>query len=322
MATLDTYAYSIQHAQTGGFWFLALAFMLVAIGALIGAFVYLKRRRVIEDMPTSLIRSAPQGYVELQGMADLMDGEPIHAPLSMKLCGWYKYKVEHRETHYSNGKRTPRWVTVDQATSEDLFYLVDTSGHCAIDPEGAVVTPTHSNVWYGTSRIPGRYHDSDGVWWARVLGQVGKPYRYNEQRIEPGDPIYAIGHFTTHGGAGSRFDNNAAVGELLREYKRDQATILERFDDNGDGQIDAKEWKKARVEAEREVAAGQKEGSGPPPVDVLGRTCDRRRPFVIAAGTEDDIIKTCKRNAAVLLTVAVPLLCAAIWAIGVRLTAA
>ena len=40
MATLDTYAYSIQHAQTGGFWFLALAFMLVAIGALIGAFVY------------------------------------------------------------------------------------------------------------------------------------------------------------------------------------------------------------------------------------------------------------------------------------------
>ncbi|MCZ6892988.1 MAG: hypothetical protein O7H40_02930, partial [Gammaproteobacteria bacterium] len=77
----------------------------------------------------------------------------------------------------------------------------------------------------------------------------------------------------------------------------------------------------ARAEAEREVAAGQKEGSGPPPVDVLGRTRDRRRPFVIAAGTEDDIIKTYMRTTAGLLTVAVPLMCTAIWAIGVRLTA-
>lgn len=147
MASLDTYANSIQQAQTGEFWFVAIVCTLTAIGAFIGAFVYLKRKRVIEDTPTSLIRSAPQGYIELQGMADLMDGEPIHAPLSMKLCGWYKYKVEHRETHYSNGKRTTRWATVDQGTSEELFYLVDTSGHCAIDPEGAVVTPTHRNVW-------------------------------------------------------------------------------------------------------------------------------------------------------------------------------
>ncbi len=321
MATLDTFANTIQQAQPGEFWFLAIVCTLMAIGALIGAFVYLKRKRVIEDMPTSLIRSAPQGYIELQGMTDLMDGEPIHAPLSMKLCGWYQYKVEHRETHYANGKRTTRWTTVDQATSEELFYLVDTSGHCAIDPEGAVVTPTHSNTWYGTSRIPGRYHDSDGVWWARVLGQLGKPYRYNEQRIEPGDPIYAIGHFTTHGGVGPRFDSDAALSELLREWKRDQASILGRFDENGDGQIDAEEWEKARAEAQREVAAAQKEGSGPPPVDVLGLSGDRRRPFVIATGTEDDIIKTCKRTAAGLLTVAVPLLCTAIWAIGVRLMA-
>ena len=153
------------------------------------------------------------------------------------------------------------------------------------------------------------------------MGQVGKPYRYNEQRIEPGDPIYAIGHFTTHGGAGSRFDKDAAVGERLREWKRDQASILRRFDENGDGQIDAEEWEKARAEAEREVAAEPDEGGGPPPVDVLGLTCDRRRSFVIAAGTEDDIIKTCKRTAAGLLTVAVPLLCATIWAICVRLTA-
>jgi hypothetical protein len=320
MPSLDQYADSIHQAPPGGFWFVAILAGLLAIAAFVGAFVFLKRKRVIEDTPTSLIRSAPQGYIELQGMAELMDGDPIHAPLSIRRCTWYKYKVEHREQHYSNGKRTTRWTTVDQGTCDELFYLIDTSGQCAIDPEGAAVTPTHRNIWYGTSRIPGRYHESDGVWWARAMGQMGKPYRYTEQRIEPGDQIYAIGHFTTHGGAASRFDKDAAVGERLREWKRDQAAMLKRFDENGDGEIDADEWGEARAEAEREVVAEQNQGGGPPPVDVLGRTRDRRRPFVIAAGTEDEIVDRFKRNAGLLLALAVPLLCGAIWAIGVRLT--
>lgn len=128
--------------------------------------------------------------------------------------------------------------------SDDLFYLVDTSGRCAIDPDGAAVTPQHLNTWYGTTRIPGRYHDDDGAWWARAMGQLGQPYRYTERRIEPGDQIYALGHFTTHG-----------------------------------------------------------------------------RPFMIAAGTEGDITIKCNRWAAGLLLLAAPLLCAAIWAVTIRLTA-
>ena len=319
---LERYANSVQQTPAGEFWFVSIICALLAVAAFWGAFVFLKRKRVIEDTPTSLVRSAPQGYIELQGMADLMDGDPIHAPLSMRVCTWYKYKVEHREKHYADGKRSSRWATVDQGTSEDLFYLVDTSGRCAIDPDGAAITPQHRNVWYGTTRIPGRYHESDGVWWARVIGQLGQPYRYTERRIEPGDQIYTLGHLTTHGGAASRFDKDAAIGELLRDWKRDQAMMLKRFDTNGDGQIDIEEWEKARQEAEKEVLAAQNDGVGPPPVDVLGRTGSKRRPFVIAAGTEPDIISKCNRRAAGLLLLAIPLLCVSIWAISIRLTAA
>ncbi len=321
MLGLEHYANSVQHTPPGEFWFFAIIGAVLAVAAIWGAFVFLKRKRIIEDTPTSLVRSASQGYTELQGMADLMDGDPIHAPLSMRVCTWYTYKVEHRERHYADSKQSSRWATVDQGTSEDLFFLVDTSGRCAIDPDGAAVTPTHRNIWYGNTRIPGRYHDDDGTWWARTMGQIGQHYRYTERRIEPGDQIYALGHFTTHGGTAALFDKDAAVGERLREWKRDQASMLKRFDANKDGQIDVDEWDTARREAEKEVLAEQTGDAGAPPVDVLGRTGSQRRPFVIAAGAEDEIIAKCNRRALGLLVLAVPLLCTAIWAIGIRLSA-
>lgn len=319
MSTLDTYRYSIEHAPAGTFWFLTVLALVLGAAALWGAFTFLRRKRVIEDTPTALIRSAPQGYVELQGMAELMDGDPIHAPLSMRPSVWYHYQVEHRENRYTDGRRSSRWVTVDKGRSDELFYLVDTSGRCAIDPEGAAVTPTHRNVWYGTSRVPGRYHESDGTWWARGLGQMGKPYRYVERRIEPGEAIYAVGHFTTHGQTNPGFDREAALGERLREWKQDRETMLKRFDENGDGEIDMQEWEAARAAAAREVDDERERVGGPPPVDVLGRTGNRRRPFVIAAGTEDEIVRRCLYSAAGLVVVGVPLTVAALWSLAVRL---
>ncbi len=309
----------VQRAQAPEFWFVTVIALLLATAAGWGALRFLARKRVIEDMPTALIRSAPQGYIELQGMADLMDGDEIFAPLSTRRCVWFSYKVEKREERSrGNGRGGNSWSTIEQGRSEDLFYLVDTTGRCAVDPEGAAVTAGHNNVWYGTSRIPGRYHESDGVWWARAMGAVGKPYRYTERRIEPGDALYAIGNFTTHGGAAARFDVDGAVGDKLREWKRDSAFMLRHFDADGDGQIDLDEWQAARDKATAEIMAEQEHAVAPPPVDVLARTGDRRRPFVIHAGTEDEIIRRCTRYAAGLAMVSVPLFVLALWALVLR----
>lgn len=86
MLDLDRYTNSVQHTSAGEFWFFAVISAVLVAAAIWSAFVFLKRKRVIEDTPTSLVRSASQRYTELQGMADLMDGEPIHAPLSMRKC--------------------------------------------------------------------------------------------------------------------------------------------------------------------------------------------------------------------------------------------
>ena len=54
--------------------------------------------RLVEDTPTAKIRSAPQGYVELEGVGKLMDGPPIIAKLSGLPCVWFRYKIEELVT--------------------------------------------------------------------------------------------------------------------------------------------------------------------------------------------------------------------------------
>lgn len=308
----------IRDAQSPEFWVVAALGLVLGAILLWWAFRHLEHKRLIEDTPTALVRSAPQGYIELQGQAALMDGDPIHAPLSMRLCTWYHFKVERREKRRSGSDRSG-WRTIERGTSDHLFYLVDGTGRCAIDPDGATVTASHRNVWYGRTRVPGRYHTDDGAWWARALGQVGQPYRYTEQRIEPGDDIYTLGNFTTHGTA-TAFDKEAAVGDLLRAWKRDTAFMLKEFDSDGDGEIGMTEWATARQRAERDILAAREQVTEPPAVDLLSRTGDRRRPFIIAAGTEQQAIARCRRRALTLLLLGLPVTIGTAWAVALRVT--
>ena len=317
MSFTTEFATVVREAPAPEYWGATLIALVLGVAGVAWAFTFLKRKRMIEDTPTALIRSAPQGYVELQGLAQLMDGDPVHAPLSNRACVWYRYKVERREKRGS-GNSNQSWRVVEQGVSDNLFSLEDRTGQCAVDPDGAAVTPAHRHVWYGTSRIPGRYHDDDGTWWARGLGQLGKPFRYTEARISPGDAIYALGTFHTHGGAATKFDAAGAIGDKLREWKRDRDFMLRNFDADGDGEIDVQEWEAARARAEREVMAENAGNAGPPPVDLLSKPASRRQPFIIAAGTEEEIVTRCRYAAGALLVLALPLVVGALWSLVLR----
>ena len=84
----------IQALSDGKFWFWALTFSGLSALAFYFAFRNLARARLIEDTPTSRVRSAHQGYVELEGEAAAMQGEPILSPLTQTACCWFRYKIE------------------------------------------------------------------------------------------------------------------------------------------------------------------------------------------------------------------------------------
>ena len=251
---MDAFASLVLTAPPGGFWTLTAVALLAGSAALWRAQVFLARQRLIEDTPTAFIRSAPQGYIELQGRPT--DGRrPDPCAALVAALHLVSRKVERREQR-GNGRGRRAAHTIEQGVSGDLFYLVDDTGRCAIDPDGASVTPAHRQVWYGAQRIPGRYHADDGRWWARALGRLGQRYRYTERRIEPGDPLYALGRFVTHSASANPTDHGPEIAARLREWKRDRAFLRREFDRDGNGEIDAAGWAAARGPRRRRGARG------------------------------------------------------------------
>lgn len=236
---LTDFAADIQRMSTGGFVVVSVIVGIVVLVAFQAIWRNWSRARLIEDTPTARIRSAPQGYVELEGEARLLPGPPIVAPLTGRRCVWYRYRIEHEEhTYDSKGHSRSHWRTVDSGTSEGLFELDDTTGRCVIDPDGAEVHPDDKDVWRGHSRWPsaGPPRRRGG------LRFTAGDYRYTEERLLPG-PLYAVGWFESIRTADGELKD--ATAALLRHWKQDQAGLLARFDANGDGHIDAGEWERA-----------------------------------------------------------------------------
>ena len=302
----------IHNSPSDDFWVFAAILIALTIAGFLGSFYFFYRKRIMEDTPTSKIRSAAQGYVELRGFGELMDGPPIIAPLTGTTCTWYGYKIEeHRRT----GKKS-KWVTIDSSDSTELFLITDDTGKCIIDPDGAGVTTATRDVWYGNSRRPqGRPLGKRGP--LSVL--AGGRYRFTERRMHPGEPLYAIGLFKTVGGAGGEYNIDADVRDLLKEWKRDSEALLAEFDKNRDGQIDMDEWQAVRDGAFKEVMARQQEQRSVPPANVMGKTLDRRRPYILSAIPQDILIRRFYMYAMGLLVTFFVCGALATWIIGVRM---
>ena len=276
-----------------------LKFWLIAAGLAAGAvysFWYAckawAKNRLIEDTPTSRVRSAAQGYVELSGLGVLPPNTENKGPLTGMPCTWWRYKVEQR----SSTGRSRSWSTIESDTSSAPFLLDDGTGQCLIDPRGAEVFPGATNVWYGPEAWPqGRIPDGSGVLGWLVDTFVTDKYRYTEHRLQPRDHVYAIGAFRSLGGV-SVEDPDAAVTALLHDWKQDQAALLARFDGNHDGTLSAAEWEQARVVARRQVLDGRAADTRPPSVNVLADPMDGRA-FLLAASDGESLAQRFRRRA-------------------------
>jgi hypothetical protein len=253
----------IRHMAEAEFWaFLAFAAILAGV-CFYFAFNYLKKSRLIEDTPTSKIRSAAQGYVELEGNAKTAEEFPIVSPLTDSHCCWYRYEIER--------KSDKNWRTVEKGSSEHAFVIEDETGNCIVLPKGAEVTASDRSVWYGKTRQPENRNPpktavkmSVGSFQVKVDdfsasfkgGFSFTQYRYTEERIYAGDHLYAMGHFTSLQDSDHHRKKNEMAKEILRRWKLDQDNMLNRFDTDGDGRIDNDEWDNARQSAHR--IAGEK----------------------------------------------------------------
>ncbi len=184
--------------------------------------------------------------------------------------------------------------------SDGLFLLRDETGECIIDPDGAEVTSKEKSTWYGASatptaspepgpNTPAGVHGILGLT-ANFNSALGGQYRYTEEAIYPGDQLYAIGLVQSFGETDRMAMREELIKARLSQWKADHAGLLERFDRDGDGTIDLTEWEVARRAASREVTKDQLR-EDQQSLHTLSRTDSSRRPFLISAHAEYDLVK-------------------------------
>lgn len=254
--------------------------------------------RTIENVPTAKIRSAAQGYVELVGVARMMEGHTTRSPLSKTVCVWFRYKIEEKVTEYTNDGSRKKWKTIKKETSDEIFMLEDNTGQCVIDPDDAQVFISNKRVWYDHHLV--------------------SPRRYTEELITENEPLYAIGLFKS---VAHVYHNKMRedVSHLLREWKQDQAILKQKYDADNDGQISAQEWEQARQDAERQVKQDYGERSQQQQLSVLQYSPHKDQAFILSTVPESKLVNKYKLRAALAMSGFLLAGSLAVWGLNIRM---
>jgi hypothetical protein len=176
-------------------------------------------RRALVDVPTSRIRSAAQGYVELHGTIESLQGRTLEGPLTKAPCVMYSYAV----TEGTGDKKE----AVDTGSERIPFQLRDETGICLIDPRDARFICDTLAAWNESRRS------------------------YQEWSMREGDSVYAIGLFKTDAVQGQVVGKEAMA--QLRAWLRDPKAFFARFDSDRDGKVSRAELDAANEAARREM---------------------------------------------------------------------
>ncbi|PCH84666.1 MAG: hypothetical protein COB26_05125 [Piscirickettsiaceae bacterium] len=311
---MDELAAIIRQLPEQTFWIGVSVVSGLAIFCLYSSYRIFWRLRIMQDMPTSALRSAAQGYNEFSGVAKLLPGEPIVAPLSRLQCVWYQYKVEERQSSYTRERSQTSWSLYESGVSDGVFNLVGATGRAIVDPDDAEVIPSHSDSWYGSTPYP-----QAGPRGFNPTGWLpGRRYRYNEKRIHEGDELYVLGNLTSFKEV-LLPTGNEALAELLQRWKNNPQVLLDRFDDNKDGLLDEAEWEKAVLIAKEQLSKERFVESVGYTDNLIEKPQNGRKPYIISTQNEDVLARRFKYKWWGFLLAFFALGVAVVWSLNLRI---
>ncbi|HEX4425630.1 MAG TPA: GIDE domain-containing protein [Terriglobales bacterium] len=112
-------------------WMWALAGAFAGVYLFYRGFRLLQRKRLILDTPSSKIRSASMGLVEVSGLA--CGPYTVTAPITGASCYYYRTIAWRWEQRGKNSQ----WVKVADENLHVPFFLDDNTGRVLVDPQGA-----------------------------------------------------------------------------------------------------------------------------------------------------------------------------------------
>jgi len=123
---------SLHYAAAGGESAMQLVFFIGGLTLFFGGLIKIKRDRLIENMPTSKIRSIALGLVEVYGKV-AKHKETLTAPLSGKECVYCRLSI----TEWKRGRKRSYPFELRAKEKGVLFNIDDGTGKILIDARGA-----------------------------------------------------------------------------------------------------------------------------------------------------------------------------------------
>ncbi|MBI2136085.1 hypothetical protein HYU06_03370 [Candidatus Woesearchaeota archaeon] len=155
-------------------------------------FEWLKLKRMVENMPTSKIRSLAMGLVEIYGEVVPAKGHLLKSPFSAHDCVYYKYEIQELR----RSKRLTYWATIKSGKKGAYFFLKDNTGQVLTNPADAEIDiPLDFESQTLNSKnnlLLKAFFKSINFSDAGFLGS-GRTLKYLEYYIAPKDKLYIMG---------------------------------------------------------------------------------------------------------------------------------
>lgn len=305
----------IENIDTFPFWFVFSLCVFLSISSWVHWFKKTKRARLIEDVPTSTINSAPQGYVELLGHAVFPPERKMRSPLSGKECIWFHYIVEKRRQNEDG--IFGFWHPVTNFQSKSLFKLEDETGKCVIDPTDAEVICYKKKTWYADSYMPG--YPTTPASKPGFMNLINRrEFRFTERWIEPVETLYAIGQFVTENGIKHKRSIDEDSKILMDRWNLNPKKHLADFDIDSLGRMSDTEWDKIKAKAVKEVKLERSACENNKQKHFLKKPTEKNNLYIISSFSDEELIKQFRKKSRWLLVSAILLGAFAIWMLNVR----
>ena len=203
-----------------------------------------RRRRWVDDTPTSKTTGVFIGLVEVKGTAEAET--PLVSHLAERPCVYYAWSVEESwsrtvtETYTDGqGKTQTRtrtesgWTAVAHGQEQTAFYLKDDLGVVLVHPEGAKIEP--ATVFSQTCRRGDPLYYAKGP--LNAVANSDHRRRFTETALPLHSPLYIMGHAGTgrrHCSGDRPRPQGPHVPDLLPDREADQPGFGDRVLDLGD----------------------------------------------------------------------------------------
>lgn len=227
-----------------------LFFLGLGIAGFFWGFNRLRKKRKIENIPTSTIRGLAMGLGEVLGKTEKRN--ILISPFTKMPCVFYSYQIER----YQSSGKSSHWVTIAKGGSYHIpFFVNDATGKVLVFPKDAeVIIPVkyEFSTRYGQSPASAmiEFMESHNISYKSFFGTY--TLRFKEWYLLEKQPVYILGTAKPVKASELVEQYNSKLVKRLEELKNNPEQ-MKFFDLDKNGQVDMLEWDLALVKTEQKL---------------------------------------------------------------------